>query len=133
MPPVLLLADTPPAELRARLTTALHLGGPLQISAVLLGDWPRGDTLTVRTDGHTGDTRLGVLDVPTTLQLLEVLREAHTGQPATAPADTPPGADLTTPAPKVEPTADAPAEPANDNAIPPDAQPSAAPSAAPPP
>ena len=106
MPPVLLLADTPPAELRARLTTALHLGGPLQISAVLLGDWPRGDTLTVRADGHTSDpggSRLGVLDVPTTLQLLAVLREAHTGQPTPTTVDTPPGADLITPAPTVDP------------------------------
>ena len=132
MPPVLLLADTPPPELRARLTTALHLGGPLQISAVLVGDWPRGDTLTVRADGHTSDTgggRLGVLDVPTTLQLLQVLREAHTGRPPTTAAETPPGADLTTPAPMVEPPADAPTEPATDEAAPADADPSAAPSA----
>jgi DNA-binding SARP family transcriptional activator len=132
MPPVLLLADTPPAELRARLTTALHLGGPLQINVVLLGDWPRGDTLTVRADGHTGDTRLGVLDVPTTLHLLHVLQEAHTGQPAAAPADRPPGADLATPAPRVDPAADAPAQPTSDNEpVPADAQTSEAPSTVP--
>jgi DNA-binding SARP family transcriptional activator len=122
MPPVLLLADTPPTELRARLTTALHLGGPLQISAVLLGDWPRGDTLTVRADGHTNDpgSRLGVLDVPTTLQLLEVLREAHTGQPATAPVEAPVGADLATPPPATDPPGDASAEPASDPGTPTD-------------
>ncbi len=115
MPPVLLLADTPPAELRARLTTALHLGGPLQINAVLLGEWPRGDTLTVRADGHTGDAntgRLGMLDVPTTLHLLQVLREAHTGEPSTTTAtDTPPVADLVTRAPTVDEPTDTPATP----------------------
>jgi DNA-binding SARP family transcriptional activator len=116
MPPALLLCDTPPAELRARMTTALHLGGPLQINAVLLGDWPRGDTVTVRADGRTGDagrSRLGVLEVPTTLQLLEVLREAHTGQPAaTAPAEAPVGADLVTPPSATDTPGDASAEPA---------------------
>jgi len=100
MPPVLLLAETPPVELRARLTTTLHLGTPLQISAVLLGEWPRGDTLTVRSDGHTGaDTeRLSVLDVPTTLQLLQVLREAHTGETTSnAPVEMTPADDPTDP------------------------------------
>jgi hypothetical protein len=85
MPPVLLLAEVPPPELRARLSTTLYLGTPLQISAVLLGEWLRGDTVTVRADGRTtadDGQRLAVLDVPTTLQLLHVLREAHTGQPA---------------------------------------------------
>ena len=85
MPPVLLLAEVPPPELRARLSTTLHLGTPLQISAVLLSEWPRGDTVTVHADGRTtadDGQRLAVLDVPTTLQLLHVLGEAHTGQPA---------------------------------------------------
>jgi DNA-binding SARP family transcriptional activator len=89
MPPVLLLAEVPPPDTRARLSTTLHLGTPLQISAVLLGQWPRGDTLTVHADGHTAATdgqRLAVLDVPTTVQLLQVLREAHTGAPPHPPA-----------------------------------------------
>ena len=92
MPPVLLLSDAPPSELRARLTTTLHLGAPLQISAVLLGEWPRGDTLTVHADGHTdgGGDRLAVLDIPTTMQLLQVLREAHTGEPAATPPEAAP-------------------------------------------
>jgi DNA-binding SARP family transcriptional activator len=91
MPPVLLIAETPPAELRARLSTTLHLGEPLQIDAVLLGDWARGDTVTVAADGHTNASnttdgrRLAVLDLPTTVELLQVLREAHTGQPAPTP------------------------------------------------
>ncbi len=96
----------------ARLTTTLHLGTPLQISAVLLGEWPRGDTLTVQPDGHItgGDSqRLAVLDLPTTLQLLQVLCEAHTGQPtSTALVETTP-ADMAA-APKaatVEPAATA--------------------------
>jgi DNA-binding SARP family transcriptional activator len=120
MPPVLVVADTPPAEQRARLTTALHLGEALQISAVLLGDWPRGDTLNVHADGRTNDTktpdgwRLGVLDIPTTLQLLQVLQEAHTGQPPTT-VHAPPGADLTTPAPAVEPPDGSATEPASDD------------------
>jgi len=83
MPPVLLLAEVPEPATRARLTTTLHLGTPLQINAVLLGDWPRGDTLDVDTEGYT-DTdesdRLAVLDTATTLQLLHMLSEAHTGQ-----------------------------------------------------
>jgi len=91
IPPVLLLADVPPPDQRARLTTTLHLGVPLQITAVLLGDWPRGDTLTVDQHGLTDQRgqRLAVLDIPTTMQLLQVLREAHTGEPApTAPVET---------------------------------------------
>jgi DNA-binding SARP family transcriptional activator len=92
MPPVLLLAETPPPQLRARLSTTLHLGDPLQISAVLLGDWARGETLTVQADGHTNAAdgrRLPVLDVPTSVELLHLLREAHTGQPAPAPPPEP--------------------------------------------
>ncbi|GAA4262811.1 hypothetical protein GCM10022255_101680 [Dactylosporangium darangshiense] len=123
MPPVLLLAETPPTQLQARLSTTLHLGAPLRISAVLLGAWPPGDTLTVDTNGHTSgndDDRLAVLDIPTTRQLLDVLREAHTGQPSPAPppAPTASGIDLTTPAP-------ATTDPDN-----PDSPPQAAPSAA---
>jgi DNA-binding SARP family transcriptional activator len=93
MPPVLLLAEVPEPQSRARLTTTLHLGTQLQINAVLLGDWPRGDTLDVDTEGYTdtedsetGDRdRLAVLDTPTTLQLLQMLAEAHTGKPSAGP------------------------------------------------
>src|SRR5206468_8620247 len=52
MPPVLLLAEVPGPQARARLTSTLQLGTPLQINAVLLGDWPCGATLDVDTDGY---------------------------------------------------------------------------------
>ncbi|MEU4426456.1 BTAD domain-containing putative transcriptional regulator [Actinoplanes sp. NPDC024001] len=77
MPPVLLLATAPPADQRARLLTTVRIGAPLQITAVLLGDWPDGDTLTVNAGGTTRAGRLAVLDAATTVQLLAVLREAH--------------------------------------------------------
>ncbi|MEU7876368.1 BTAD domain-containing putative transcriptional regulator [Dactylosporangium sp. NPDC049140] len=84
MPPVLLLATAPPADDRVRLATTLRLGAALQISAVLLGDGPGGDTLTVDADGHASNGhQLAVLDIPTTRHLLDVLCEAHTGQPPT--------------------------------------------------
>lgn len=96
MPPVLLLCEPPPAEHRARLTTALHLGAPLQISAVMVGEWPRGETVSVRADGRTDGERLAVVDVPTAVELLGVVQEAQTGEPA--PAVVAAGAaDLTTP------------------------------------
>jgi DNA-binding SARP family transcriptional activator len=108
MPPIVLLGEAPPGEQRAELTNTLYLGAALQISAVLLGQWPRGETRTVRADGHTGDAeeRLAVLDVPTTVQLLQVLREAHTGEPTvTGPVETVPNALATGTAP-AEPDTD---------------------------
>jgi DNA-binding SARP family transcriptional activator len=128
MPPVLLLAEVPPPELRARLSTTLHLGTPLQISAVLLGEWPRGDTLSAHADGRTtGDgQRLAVLDVPTTVQLLHVLREAHTGQP-TPPAQPEPSPDShTDPSVVDRPVPDQPAPPADTPADPTTTEPAAA-------
>jgi two-component SAPR family response regulator len=116
MPPVLLLAEVPRPELHARLSTTLQLGTPLQIAAVLLGEWPEGETLAVHADGRTTATdqqRLAVLDVATTVQLLNLLREAHTGEPATPPqadADSHASDTSTTPSPPTEGTA---AEPAN--------------------
>jgi DNA-binding SARP family transcriptional activator len=95
MPPVLLLAEVPDPQARARLTTALHLGAPLQISAVLLGQWPGGESLDVDVEGYTdtADTqRLGVLDNTTTVQLLQMLREAHT-EAHTAARTAEPGPD----------------------------------------
>src|SRR5699024_2192688 len=100
---------------RARLTTSLHLGAPLQVSAVVLGTWPRGDTLTVHADGRTDGDRLAVLDVATAVELLSVLREAHTGE--AGPVTPPTGADMS-PSPagtpgEPDPTAAGPASPAN--------------------
>ncbi len=91
VPMVLLIAEAPDPPLRARLSTALHLGHPLATCAVLLGRWPDGDTLHVDTDGTTrgaDEQRLAVLDAATATELLHVLREAHTGQRSSqAPAD----------------------------------------------
>jgi nucleoid-associated protein YgaU/DNA-binding SARP family transcriptional activator len=108
MPPAVLIAEAPPAGLQARLTTSLQLGAPLQVTAVLLGHWPAGKTITVQTDGAITDDdsenpaddqpRLAILGLPTTVQLLQVLSEAHTGQPAAAAAHEPaatPGAPAT--------------------------------------
>ncbi len=91
VPLVLLLAEVPDRPLRPRLSTALHLGHPLATGAVLLGEWPDGDTLHVEADGTiqgADEQHLAVLDAATATELLHVLREAHTGQPAShAPAD----------------------------------------------
>lgn len=105
MPPVLLLAETPPDELLPRLSTSLNLGAPLQICAVVLGDLPNAESLTVAEDGHTPDgRRLAVLDIPGAVQLLQVLREAHTGQTASvAPAEPTPPADSPLLAPQPAP------------------------------
>ncbi|GIH21376.1 bacterial transcriptional activator domain-containing protein [Rugosimonospora africana] len=84
MPPVLLLTASPPPHLTTRLSNALRLGTSLQISAAILGPWPAGDTLTIDSHGRptNGDApRLAILDTSTTVQLLTVLHEAHTGQP----------------------------------------------------
>ncbi|MBT8225651.1 MAG: LysM peptidoglycan-binding domain-containing protein [Dactylosporangium sp.] len=112
MPPILLIAETPPPPTATRVSSTLQLGAPLQISGILLGGW-RGEAITIGADGRSSpDRRLSVLDLATTVDLLGVLREAHTGQPATAPepaverdlSDTPP--DLAPAAsPKPDPSA----------------------------
>lgn len=112
IPPLLLIAGTPPPDQHPRLTAALQQGAPLQITAALLGSWPAG-TATIDTDGHLTDhptdtdaeepPRLGVLDVSTTRQLLDVLHEAHTGQPPDRP-EAAPEVPATTPAPPAAPT-----------------------------
>jgi DNA-binding SARP family transcriptional activator/nucleoid-associated protein YgaU len=95
-PPVLLISDVPTAAQRSRLTATLRLGLPLRISAVLLGTSARGDTLDLDDDGrptnldpasHDGARRVAALDVPTTVELLHVLREAHTGEPRQPPTE----------------------------------------------
>lgn len=95
MAPILLIAETPPVPLHARVASTLQLGSALQISGVLLGDWPRGETLTVATDGRrsgTGGQRLSVLDLAAAADLLGVLREAHTGEPPPTSRDQKPPA-----------------------------------------
>ena len=93
--PVLLLTQTPPAQHHSRLATTLTLAAPVRISAVVLGQWPASDTLTINGDGyyppHAGPgapdlddaaqgQRIAVLDAPIAVELLHVLREAHTPQ-----------------------------------------------------
>lgn len=120
MPPVLLLAEVPRPELHARLSTTLQLGTPLQIAAVLLGEWPGGDTLTVHADGRTTATepqRLAVLDVATTVELLNVLREAHTGEPATPPQINAGGHVSDMPAAPSPPAEDPAPEPADNQPV----------------
>ncbi|MEJ3741747.1 bacterial transcriptional activator domain-containing protein [Actinomycetes bacterium KLBMP 9797] len=124
MPPIVLLAEVPDGEQRAELTNTLYLGAALRISAALLGEWPRGETRTVHADGHTntGSERLAVLDVPTTVDLLQMLREAHTGEPTTtgpveqAPNLFEPSAAPAAPQPEQQP--DPPPEPTADSKAP---------------
>jgi DNA-binding SARP family transcriptional activator len=83
MPLALLIAEVPDPPLRARLSTALHLGRPLAVAAALLGEWPRGQTTHVNPQGATDadpQQRLATVDVATANEVLHVLREAHTGQ-----------------------------------------------------
>ncbi|MFV2104543.1 BTAD domain-containing putative transcriptional regulator [Micromonospora sp. LOL_024] len=92
LPPIILITDVPDTAIRARLCTALHLGHPLGITALIAGDWPPGMTLTVAPDGTSTENdaqpgpKLAVLDDDTTRQLLTVLKEAHTGDPTNPPA-----------------------------------------------
>lgn len=94
--PVLLVAATPPPPQRERCRIVLGLGQRLDVTAVLLGEWEHGRTVTVDPDGTchpSGGTgpmpaRLAVLDTATARDLLRSLREAHTGEPAQpAPPD----------------------------------------------
>jgi DNA-binding SARP family transcriptional activator len=94
LPPMLLIADTPPDGIRVRTRMVLGLGTGIDVSALLLGTWDHGPTVTVDTDGtchrrpgHDGDipSRLPVLDPTAAVELLQTVREAHTGEP-TAPA-----------------------------------------------
>jgi hypothetical protein len=90
LPPLLLItrADLAVPSSRARITFGLTHG--LDVTAVVLGHWPRGRTLSITDDGRTdpapgtpADTvtrRLAVLDVGTTFDLISTIREAHTGE-----------------------------------------------------
>ncbi|MFI7609542.1 transcriptional regulator [Micromonospora sp. NPDC049366] len=96
LPPVVLITAAPPANASMQTKTALTLGGDVDISAMLLGEWPHGTTITVSSDGHTtvasGPTgapippRLPVLETDTARQILATLREAQTGETAPSPS-----------------------------------------------
>lgn len=86
MPPLVLLTHTPPEDLQARLIALMRLGTAVNIRAVILGEWPPGATVKVATDGITTTGtrvhRVATLDNASAVELLRVLREARTGEPA---------------------------------------------------
>lgn len=91
LPPVMLIAETPPAGACMRAKVALALGAGLRVSALLLGEWAHGATVEVAPGGHTmlvsgqpGEPvppRLPVLEPAVAVQILTTLREAQTGEP----------------------------------------------------
>ncbi|GAA3741786.1 hypothetical protein GCM10022225_26640 [Plantactinospora mayteni] len=91
LPPVLLICETPPAGARMRARVSFGLGKGLDVSALLLGEWPHGSTITVSSGGHTSvadgpaveaiGERVAVLDTAEAVAILTTLREAHTGEP----------------------------------------------------
>ncbi|MBX7267589.1 LysM peptidoglycan-binding domain-containing protein [Micromonospora sp. Llam7] len=91
LPPVLLICETPLAGARMRARVSFGLGNGLDVSALLLGEWPHGSTITVTADGHTSvvdgpaveaiGERVAVLDTAEAVAILTTLREAHTGEP----------------------------------------------------
>lgn len=105
LPPIVLIADATALHERARVAALLTQGQRLDIHGILLGAWPDGDTVEVAADGSTtapaGDLvrhgshpadlgRLSVLTPAQTTDLLQVLTEAHTGEPQPpAPTETP--------------------------------------------
>ena len=105
LPPVVLIADASALHERARVAALLTQGQRLDIHGILLGAWPDGDTVEVAVDGATtpptGETvrhgahpadvgRLSVLTPAQTTDLLQVLTEAHTGEPQPpAPTESP--------------------------------------------
>jgi DNA-binding SARP family transcriptional activator len=114
VPPLLLIAATPGAEARMRTRNALGLGRGLEVSALLLGDWPHGPSVHVGTDGTcrpAGGTtalpagvppRMAVVEQEPAVELLATLRESHTGEPATPAAG---GAPTGAPAYRATPAA----------------------------
>jgi DNA-binding SARP family transcriptional activator/nucleoid-associated protein YgaU len=109
MPPVVLLTHTPPEHLRAKMIGLIHLGAAVDIHAVLLGEWPPGITVELAVEGTTTlgarAHRVATLDRPAAVELLQVLSEAHTGEPVRQP---PTGTTGTTESDDAEGTAAAP-------------------------
>ncbi|MEV0429650.1 transcriptional regulator [Micromonospora sp. NPDC050495] len=95
LPPIMLITGAPGADNSARIQATLAAGKELHVAALLLGEWPHGDTIEVAPDGHTTHlhgqapspvpSRLAVLEPATAHQILITLKEAQTGErPATA-------------------------------------------------
>ncbi|HET6478685.1 MAG TPA: LysM peptidoglycan-binding domain-containing protein [Actinoplanes sp.] len=88
LPPLLLITRAEQAANgnRARITFGLTEG--LDVITVVLGHWPHGSTVSVSDDGDTQlepggpepGMQLAVLDVAATRDLLDTVREAHTGE-----------------------------------------------------
>jgi DNA-binding SARP family transcriptional activator/LysM repeat protein len=91
LPPVLLICHAPPPGVRMRARISFGLGDGLDMSALLLGDWPHGSTIAITREGHTRlvegapveaiGERVAVLDAQEAVAILTTLREAHTGEP----------------------------------------------------
>ena len=100
LPPILLVADSPPPGARMRARYSLVLGNGLHVSAILLGEWTHGATIDVAADGHTTllsgqpaepvPPRLPALTADAAVHILTTLHEAHTGQPPAAPSSAAP-------------------------------------------
>ncbi|MFE9694377.1 transcriptional regulator [Micromonospora sp. NPDC005806] len=100
LPPLMLIAHTPPADARTRAEAVLAFGRDLRVSALLVGEWAHGPTLEVTTDGHADivsgqqsaplPTRLPVLESEAAFQILTTLREAQTGEPPAVASPGPP-------------------------------------------
>ncbi|NLT56893.1 MAG: LysM peptidoglycan-binding domain-containing protein [Actinomycetales bacterium] len=108
LPPLVLLTQAPPPGLVQRLAAVAAQGAPVGISVVVLGPWAPGVTWDIDTDGHLagqnhprqdadpqvpdapGHTespvRVAVLDLDAARDALSVVREAHTGVPASDPS-----------------------------------------------
>ena len=94
LPPVLLISAAPSDGAGMRARVSFGLGNDLDVSALLLGQWPHGSTIDVTADGqsHVVDgpevdafgERIAVLGVEETTAVLATLREAHTGEPPIA-------------------------------------------------
>jgi hypothetical protein len=98
LPPLLLITDSEQAASSNRARITFGLTHDLDVTTVVVGHWPHGPTISVTDDGDaraepgspdSGTTRLAVLDVTTTRDLLATIREAHTGEPSPATAHTP--------------------------------------------
>lgn len=120
LPPLLVIthAEQAAGSSRARITYGLTQG--LDVTIVVLGHWPHGPSISVSDNGDARTepdgpplcpTRLPVLDVTTTRELLDTAREAHTGEPAPSnarPAPQSPTAATTEPAATTPPAAGRP-------------------------
>jgi DNA-binding SARP family transcriptional activator/nucleoid-associated protein YgaU len=98
LPPLLLITTTEQATPSNRARITFGLTQDLDVTTVVLGHWPHGRTITVTDHGDARGkpddadpdiTRVAVLDVTTTRDLLTTLQEAHTGNPSSVTAQTP--------------------------------------------